>query len=294
MSRDRRCAARSSGPSPSRSRWSSVTRTGQPPAGGVPATAMSPPRQTRTPRAESRRRCGERRDRPRTPCRSLRGRARRRAGSGSSDARGRAARAASSVVRRRRRTTCRRPSSLPISAKSQSYPSERSEPPTVGSTAPPVASAARSAVATASKRMLLTPTGAAGAGVHGVQLRARQEAAARPVDRVELLVQDGARPPELRTIGDRHLGRRTERGEAVGRRAPCVVSPAISRPSRRGDGRVVRDRRHVGGGGQGLRRAVVGGRGVDRRQRADGGASRPPPSWRSARRSRRARRPRRS
>ena len=37
------------GPSPSRSRWSSVTRTGQPPAGGAPATAMSPPRLTSTP-----------------------------------------------------------------------------------------------------------------------------------------------------------------------------------------------------------------------------------------------------
>ena len=60
-SRGRRSAARSSGPAPwPAAAWSSVTCTAQPPAGAVPAVAMSPPMLTSTPPAIALRRGGGR------------------------------------------------------------------------------------------------------------------------------------------------------------------------------------------------------------------------------------------
>ena len=131
---------------------SSAPATRQPPIGGGPAVARSPPRLTRTPQPER----GRRRLRPgprRAPCRSSRGRARRRAGRGRSGRRGRGGSCAS----RGPRSTTNVTGAVAGEVGEVAVVAERrSAPPTVGSTAPSVIRAARDATPMAWKSSGLT------------------------------------------------------------------------------------------------------------------------------------------
>ena len=129
--------------------WSSVTRTGQPPAGAGPAIAMSPPRLTSTPQPERRGDVASRHGRPRTPSRWRRDRAGRRPEPGSSH------RTGSTTTHCQPGTRCAR-SVRGRSLRRRSRRSRGRSPaggapcPIVGSTRPSVIRAARSAISTAS------------------------------------------------------------------------------------------------------------------------------------------------